>query len=106
MLSANIITYISKFVIGRSRPHVYLSQENMSLFRLILIILTIMHQCLLDTHKHHLLLQSYYVHFSQKYKYLFIAIAILSSLSRVVLSFYWLSDIVIGAVFGITIPIL
>ena len=44
--------------------------------------------------------------FFPKYKYLFIAIAILSSLSRVVLSAHWLSDIVIGAVFGITIPIL
>ena len=106
MLSANIITYISKFVIGRSRPHMYLSQEKYEFipfnfnnsydyasmpsghtqtsFTVAVILCT----------------------FFPKYKYLFIAIAILSSLSRVVLSAHWLSDIVIGAVFGITIPIL
>ena len=106
MLSTAIITYISKFIIGRGRPNMYLNEGKYEF-----------HPFNFNNSYDYTSMPSGHTQtsftvaiilsmFFPKYRNIFIIIAITSSLSRVVLSSHWLSDVVMGAVFGITIPVL
>ncbi|MGB1360778.1 MAG: phosphatase PAP2 family protein [Alphaproteobacteria bacterium] len=106
MFITTIITYISKFIIGRSRPNMWLNNNEYT-FNPFYFDNTYDYTSMPSGHTQ----TSFTVAillclFFPKYKYVFMTIAIASGLSRVVLSAHWLGDVVIGAMFGIVIPLL
>ncbi len=106
MLGASVFVNIGKFTIGRSRPKLWI-YEGKTAFNPFPLGNTYDYASMPSGHTQ--------VSFTvalilcilfPKYRYLFVFIAIIIGFSRVMVSAHWLSDVVMGAVFGSVVPIL
>ena len=106
MSSTTAITYIAKFIIGRSRPKMWIENGEYG-FNPFYFGNTYDFTSLPSGHTQTSFTVAILLSiFFPKYRNVFIIIAIISGLSRVVLSAHWLGDVVMGAVFGLVIPII
>lgn len=107
MLSASVIVQLAKFIIGRSRPKLWIYEGKYEFNPFPGLSNTYDYASMPSGHTQAsftvaLILALLF----PKYRYIFILGAIIIGFSRVMVSAHWLSDIVMGAVFGSVVPIL
>ena len=107
MVVASVIVQLAKFVIGRSRPKLWIYEGKTEFNPFPPLSNTYDYASMPSGHTQAsftvaLILSLLF----PKYRYLFIFAAIIIGFSRVMVSAHWISDIVMGAVFGSVVPIL
>ena len=107
MLVASFVLHVGKFIIGRSRPKLWIHDGKLEFNPFPSLNNTYDYASMPSGHTQvafsfALILCILY----PKYRYLFILGAIIIGFSRVMVSAHWMSDVVMGAMFGSVVPIL
>ncbi len=107
MIWASVFVYLGKFLIGRSRPKLWIHDGTTTFYPFPPLSDIYDYASMPSGHTQvsftcALILSILF----PKYRYIYIGIAIIIGFSRMMITAHWLSDVVMGAVFGSVVPIL